>query len=338
VIRDISVHYKLAETKRNNKVLHLLTNSVSRQLLTPIGAVVAVGQNMKENQKMNREEIQNKIGIIVNAGKLLDNSVKSLLDKSLTDNDLQQPQLNSENLLSVVKECEEMMQSQGSLRSVTIQTRSNIAGNGILELDKTRVQQIILHLLSNAIKFSSSHSLVTIEVKTTNLSATQVTVVILIRDTGVGIPPEDIKNLFKPYFKSTYEQSKLLNVTNHDGMGLMICDRITASLGGTIEVDSELNCGSTFTVTFIAQKTVIKPKVPKLVSISPSSKAKRQHLIVLKQQNLIKKKNSTLNFAPIKEEDDLESHNSSSHSPNKKPLQTKIDVNIFHVSFDDDTF
>jgi hypothetical protein len=71
VIRDISVHYKLAETKRNNKVLHLLTNSVSRQLLTPIGAVVAVRQNMKENQKMSRDEIQNKIGIIVNAGSSL---------------------------------------------------------------------------------------------------------------------------------------------------------------------------------------------------------------------------------------------------------------------------
>lgn len=58
VIRDISVHYNLKETKRNNKVLNLLTNSVSRELLTPISCVVAVGQNINQNEEMSKEELQ----------------------------------------------------------------------------------------------------------------------------------------------------------------------------------------------------------------------------------------------------------------------------------------
>ena len=46
VLRDISVHYNLAETKRNKKVLNMLTNSVSRELLTPISCIIAVGQSI----------------------------------------------------------------------------------------------------------------------------------------------------------------------------------------------------------------------------------------------------------------------------------------------------
>jgi signal transduction histidine kinase len=191
VIRDTSVHYKLAETKRNNKVLHLLTNSVSRQLLTPISAVVAVGQNMRENKKMSRDEIQDKIKIIVNAGKLLDNSVKSLLDKSLTENDLQQPQLNSENLLSVVKECVEIMTSQASLRQLTISTEHSIEGKGMLMLDKTRVQQIVLHLLSNAIKFSDEGGHIIVEVTAQKLDAIRMDLCIRVKDNGLGISAED---------------------------------------------------------------------------------------------------------------------------------------------------
>lgn len=87
-IEDISVHSQLEETKRNNKVLNLLTNSVSRELLTPISCVVELGQNIKQDEDMSLPEMREKVSVMLNAGKLLDIQVKSLLDKSLTENDL----------------------------------------------------------------------------------------------------------------------------------------------------------------------------------------------------------------------------------------------------------
>lgn len=61
------------------------------------------------------------------------------------------------------------MTSQASLRQLTICTRHNIDGKGMLMLDKTRVQQIVLHLLSNAIKFSEQQGVITVEVTAAKL-------------------------------------------------------------------------------------------------------------------------------------------------------------------------
>lgn len=89
------------------------------------------------------------------------------------------------------------------------------------------------------------------KVEASNQVGLSAQVSICVTDEGVGISDEDKPNLFKPYFKTTNEQSKLLNVSTH-GMGLMICHRIAESLKGTITVDSKLNCGSVFKLTFSA--------------------------------------------------------------------------------------
>lgn len=97
--------------------------------------------------------------------------------------------------------------------------------------------------------------------------------------------------MFKPYFKTTNEQSKLLNVSTH-GMGLMICERITKSLGGSITVDSELNCGSKFSLSFTALNEVVKPFVPKLKSVSPEDRIKMKRLKAAKNQKAVKANNN----------------------------------------------
>ena len=98
---------------------------------------------------------------------------------------------------------------------------------------------------------------------------------ISVLDTGVGISQEDKVNLFKPYFKTSNEQSKLLNVSTH-GMGLMICHKLSESLKGTIQVQSEINCGSRFVLTFDTLKAVVKAKVPVHNRMSPKTKSKRK--------------------------------------------------------------
>ena len=79
------------------------------------------------------------------------------------------------------------------------------------------------------------------------------------RDNGIGILEADMKNLFKPYFKTTDNRSQVMNVSSH-GLGLSICKKISNALGGDITVESQYGEGSEFTFSFDAKKVIDVPK------------------------------------------------------------------------------
>jgi PAS domain S-box-containing protein len=110
---------------------------------------------------------------------------------------------------------------------------------GELVSDVRRVEQILLNLLNNAVKFT--------ERGTVSLTADVVgaNVRLRITDTGIGIKPEDLANLFQPF-----QQVENGMTRSHDGtgLGLVICRRLAGLLGGEIQVASEAGRGSTFTV------------------------------------------------------------------------------------------
>ena len=83
----------------------------------------------------------------------------------------------------------------------------------------------------------------------------KVKVEIRFTDFGIGINQQDQKNLFKSYFKTTYQTSKFLNSKSH-GLGLSICKNIAHALNGTIRVESLLVHGATFIFTFIAENSL----------------------------------------------------------------------------------
>ena len=111
--------------------------------------------------------------------------------------------------------------------------------------DKARLQQLFTNLIDNAIKYTSKGSIhVTVE---KNESAA----LVKIKDTGIGIPKEEQEKIFKRFYRVDKSRSR---ETGGVGLGLSIADWIATSHHGRIEVDSELNKGSTFTVYLPIQK------------------------------------------------------------------------------------
>ena len=128
--------------------------------------------------------------------------------------------------------------------------------------DRRRVEQILLNLLNNAIKFTDQGSVALhVELEpawippatvddanngTSPRSEQPVTAVrFQVTDTGIGIRPEDIEQLFKPF---NQVDSGLTRQHDGTGLGLAICSRLTDLLGGTIKVHSQWSQGSEFTV------------------------------------------------------------------------------------------
>ena len=115
-----------------------------------------------------------------------------------------------------------------------------------ISTDRQKVKQIVLNLLSNALKFTPAGS-VTISA-THNGKGRMVD--IAIRDTGVGIPPDDQAKVFEDFRQLDSSPARGYGGT---GLGLSICRRLSQMLGGTIELESELGRGSTFTLRLPAR-------------------------------------------------------------------------------------
>lgn len=140
--------------------------------------------------------------------------------------------------------------------------RDIAAGLSTMRSDRRRVEQILLNLLNNAIKFTDQGSVALhVELEpawippatvddanngTSSRSEQPVTAVrFQVTDTGIGIRPEDIEQLFKPF---NQVDSGLTRQHDGTGLGLAICSRLTDLLGGTIKVHSQWSQGSEFTV------------------------------------------------------------------------------------------
>jgi len=110
--------------------------------------------------------------------------------------------------------------------------------------DQLRVKQILLNLVGNAIKFTVSGSII-ISAQLLEQHDESVLIQIAVSDTGIGISPEFLNNIFKPF---TQEDGSISRTHGGTGLGLTICRSLAELLGGTISVESTLGIGSSFTL------------------------------------------------------------------------------------------
>jgi signal transduction histidine kinase len=108
----------------------------------------------------------------------------------------------------------------------------------LVKLDKSRIEQVIINLLSNASKYSPENSAITLKARTDSSGF-----LLEVIDKGVGIAPEDQKNLFQPYYRA----SKNKGIPGI-GLGLAVSKKIIEAHGGQISISSELGRGSTFSI------------------------------------------------------------------------------------------
>jgi len=108
--------------------------------------------------------------------------------------------------------------------------------------DPVRLHQIILNLVSNAVKFTTTGN-ITVSVNLKNEDELKATIEFAISDTGIGIPENKIKHIFENFHQATSGTSRLYGGT---GLGLAIVKQLVEPQGGTIKVESEINKGSTF--------------------------------------------------------------------------------------------
>ena len=224
-------------------------STMSHELRTPLTGILGLSQVLLFNTYGEMNERQTRaVQNIEKSGQHLHELINDILDISRLQNGkiILEPKL-----CSLDNVCRASLQMVGNLATARRQelSMSVTPENIVFRADERRLKQILINLLGNAIKFTPEGGRIELSVQGL---PTQRLVRISVRDTGIGIKPEDISRLFQPFQQLDSSLSRQYNGT---GLGLALVKSLTELHGGRIELESTPGQGSCFTLVLPWQET-----------------------------------------------------------------------------------
>ncbi len=224
--------------------------NMSHEIRTPMNGIIGFLALIENESYQNQEELKQFIrSAKVSAESLLD-TINAVLDLSKIEaGKIELENLNF-NLKKVVTQAISIVSPKAKEKSLNVTYELPEDGNLNFIGDPTRIRQIYLNLLSNAVKFTKEGE-IKIVVKTSELEKGKFRLSTSIFDSGIGIPADKIKELFKPFSQITGAEGNSLGGT---GLGLVICKEFTNLMEGDISVNSIEGEGSRFDFQIVVQE------------------------------------------------------------------------------------
>ena len=239
----IAILHDVSDIERLERVRKDFVANVSHELRTPLTAIRGYAETLLDgaldDQENNRRFLE-----VIRAHSIRLNNIASDL---LTLSELESGQSSAEGeripLRAALESALNTVEAEARIREVTI--HSGPMEEAFLLGDRMRLEQALINLLDNAIKFNRPGG----EVRVSADSAEGNRVRVSIADTGVGIPSDDLSRIFERFYRSDKARSREMGGT---GLGLAIVKHIVERMKGSIEVESTLGKGSTFTLNLPA--------------------------------------------------------------------------------------
>ena len=244
----------ITDIQRQEQVRKDFVADVSHELRTPLTAIRGYAETLLDGALDDAEHSRQFLQVIQSHAIRLNNIASDLLVLSELDSDLA-PAVDPQKIAipEVIRSAVETVSQAASERAVTVDATG--AQSCWVIGYRHRLEQVVINLLDNAVKFNRPEGKVSIDCEPLPDSQVRISVA----DTGLGIPIEDTKRIFERFYRVDKARSRPAGGT---GLGLPIVKEVLSRMGGTITVESQLGRGSRFTVVLPAQ-------VPSPATLSP---------------------------------------------------------------------
>ena len=234
VLHDITERYELEKSRRE------FVANVSHELRTPLTSIKGATETVLETPDMEEDMRRHFLSIVINESDRMTRIVKDLLVLSRLDSNKMQWRYQSVDTENMLKQIYGAMQLEAAERSHTF-TLDIPAPLPFIEADKERIEQVLVNIISNALKYTPVGGKISLEAYSEGTE----TVVLRVRDNGIGIPEQDIPRLFERFYRVEKARS---SETGGTGLGLAIAKEIVSAHNGRISVESRQGEGTTVTV------------------------------------------------------------------------------------------
>jgi len=237
----IREHLESERLDELNKLKSFFVSRVSHDFKNPLTSIKIFSELLQGNKNLSEQTKKEYLKVIEGESDKLAILINNVLDFSKIEKDAKVYCFERTDLNEIVEDVLRSLQYQIKMNNFKIEL--DLCMNcGKIDADKIAVEEAIVNLMTNAIKYSK-------EIKKIRIitSANDKYISVAIEDQGIGISGEELKNIFEPFFRSKYKEAKKVSGT---GLGLAIVKHIMDAHNGSIDVKSELNKGSCFTLNF----------------------------------------------------------------------------------------
>jgi two-component system phosphate regulon sensor histidine kinase PhoR len=242
----LGVFIDVTRIERLEQVRQEFLSNVSHELRTPLTAILAFIETLETGALDDKEASQRFLSIIRRNAMRMHELIDDTLELSAIESGRVQVRAEQIELYPIVAEVISSLATKASAQSVVV--TNNVAPEAKVYADARRLEQMLMNLVENAIKFNRedgsvkiSHELETNPASTVNSHRSAV----IVEDTGEGIPAQHLERLFERFYRVDRARSRELGGI---GLGLAIVKHLARAHGGEVTVTSEVGKGSTFAI------------------------------------------------------------------------------------------
>ena len=277
----------LATAEQANHAKTAFLSNMSHEIRTPMNAIIGLGNLALRNDSLLPETREYLEKIDGSARHLL-GLINDILDMSRIESGRMVIRNEEFSFRMMLEQINTMVMSQCKEKGLKYECKTSGGISDYYIGDDMKLKQVIINILSNAIKFTDAPGSVTLTVERTAVFGDQSTLKFAIKDTGIGISEDFLPKIFDSF---TQEDSSRNNKYGSTGLGMAITKNIVELMNGTISVESEKGVGSTFTIVVTLRNcenhevlaNFIKPKDMRVLVVDDEEIAAEHARIVLEE-------------------------------------------------------